>query len=283
MLLPIYMYLLSLRLLFSSYTSTQKIFKWLDNIEYITHKFMGWQNKTVLLNDNYKLLNINPDIYKNNNKILLLSNHVNLCDMFSILFMVRKYYPEHKIIGIAKLYFETIPIIGNFLKNNVILIDNGNHNNETKIDKQIETLTKNGKSIVILFPEGTTYYDKSIQKSNEWCKKDNIKPFLNSLAPRIKGIQYILKYYQPDIILLNHLIYLDDHLHNKAVYYSHFLTHNLPKQSINYIKDITSLKEHYNISLTKKSELYFKDYFYKLWYQLDNFLFHTNRQFFIDY
>lgn len=293
----IYLYYLTLREL-SKFTVPlwKKQQNWLDSAFSYAENFMGWESTFEFINENVSVFDNDFEDFENDERIIMLSNHVNLCDIFTVLNMVRKNFPEHIIIGVTKKHFANIPLIGKYMAqcsillddnktkndNNNTINDNDNENcelinkNEYEIIKQIETLTKDCKSVIVLFPEGTVYWDKAIEKSNNWCNKLNINCYENVLAPRYKALYSLLKYYNPNSVLMNHLIYTDDLENKKGMYYSNFLTGNLPKKSKMVVKNFSNIIDIYNVSRLESTDekqfLYFESAFYNNWRTVDQYI-----------
>lgn len=264
----------------------------IDNVFNYTNNFMNWKINYNF--DNNGSIEDNLNGFQNDKRIIMLSNHVNLCDIFTVLAMVRKTFPNHKIIGVTKKQFDSIPLFNKYLKNCSILLDsNKNKNNKHKeylndiydnlIDKneyeiinQIETLTKDCKSIVVLFPEGRIYSNESVKKSNDWCDKNSLEKYNHVLAPRYGALYKLLKYYDPSTVLINHIIYTDDLYNNKGKEYIDLLSGKLPKKSNMIIKDYSILIDYYNVSRLKNNEndslKYFEACFNNVWYKVDNYI-----------
>jgi hypothetical protein len=79
---------------------------------------------------------------------------------------------------------------------NYIFIDRNNPK------EAIDILIKQIKSTdnIFIFPEGTLFYKPMIEKSNDICKKLNIKNFKNVLCPKINGYNCINKILRPKYI-----------------------------------------------------------------------------------
>jgi len=88
-------------------------------------------------------------------------------------------------------------------------------------------MNKHQKIVILLFPEGTTHCKETFDKSNDFCKKKNINPFHNLLAPRVSGFKIIKKIFKPDEITNNIIYYLDDIDKNKIVYERDILKYDI--------------------------------------------------------
>ncbi len=216
--------------------------------------------------------------YNHVKRILFLSNHQNLIDIFHIQEYLYNYYYDYRPIFICNKGLSNIWLFGNYIKNNHIVIEN---NTEKDVENIINIITKykDDKIIVVLFPEGRIFCEGNIIKSNEWCKKNDIEPYTTTLCPRIKGMYTIFKTIQFDKILQCHISYSDDIRHEKAIYYEDYLVNNLPRVSDLYIKNITSIL--YDIINLPETE--FAKKIYEYWKSVDIHLTNTyekyNRRF----
>ena len=145
-------------------------------------------------------LNINNITLKINNKIkkfhqIVVSNHISEVDPF-ILFLIfsnnnmkYRFISDNRIknipiFGIIANYFDTIYINRENSKKALI-----------KLNKNIKT-----DDNICIFPEGTLYYKPMIIKSNNICKKLQIKKFKNVLCPKKSGFNCIRSIIKPTYI-----------------------------------------------------------------------------------
>lgn len=209
----------------------------------------------------------------NENNILLISNHNSLTDFFHFISYVNIYHPQHRIVFVTKKDFSQIPILGNIIEKNCILLENDIMKDEYNIKKSIENIKrKNKKNIIIFFPEGKIFNNDNVERSNKWCNKINIEPFKKVVCPHYKGLYYIIKYFNPDKINSCFLYFNDDMNNNKGKEYYHYFTGYLPKYSQFYIKDGENIRKHYEKSIRINDEEYFKNKIYKYWRKIDNFI-----------
>ena len=144
---------------------------------YIIEKF--------LLNNNIEFVIINKTSQFNS---LSISNHVSELDPFLLFYVFYKNNISYRFVSDIKV--KKIPIFGLIAKfMNYIFIDRNNPK------EAIDILNKEIKSTdnIFIFPEGTLFYKPMIEKSNDICKKLNIKNFKNVLCPKINGYNCINK------------------------------------------------------------------------------------------
>lgn len=230
-----------------------------DYSYYYTNKYMNWKH-------NLKT-NLNIEKINKLNKLLLISNHSNLSDFVHILYIMRTLFPEHKIMGVTLKMFVKIkvPYITEELENHHILLEGNYENDKLFIEKQLEKF-KNEKIIILLFPEGTIYNNREIRKSIEWCKKNNLKLFKETLCPRSKGLYTILDIFKPDYVIQALMTYKDDPERIKGNEFIHILENNFP-----LLCDVELYKSDV-IDVFKKSKDMddFTNLFYNYWYDIDD-------------
>lgn len=139
-------------------------------------------------------------------KILLVSNHVNLVDFIHIHNFVNVTYPNHLPVFIAVDKIKKIPLYGKILSEHYILINRRKADMRTFLAKCQKYNDK--KVIMIIFPEGDIYSTNNKQKSDRWeIKINSSHRFNNLLYPKIKGLYAIIETFKPDNILLSVMIY----------------------------------------------------------------------------
>lgn len=133
-----------------------------------------------------------------------ISNHVSELDVFILYVLFTN--GDFKYKWISDKRFKTFPILGPWAKyNETIFISRNDGSGSKKIKKQTKP-TDN----VFIFPEGTLFYKPMIDKSNELCKKLNIKPYKNVLCPKENGFNTLLKILKPKYITDITLDYMYD-------------------------------------------------------------------------
>lgn len=244
---------LSLGIAFKEYVKT------CGKLTYENHKI--WAIKT--FNIGKKIcgwnLNINNITNLKEDKVLLISNHVNFIDAFALNYVLAVRYPEYHTMYVTRTQFASIPIIGKYLRNNHILVQNNIEKDLVNMRKRIDELTnKHKKTILVLFPEGTLMDSTSREKSIKWCDKLGINHYQNVLAPRTTGLYHILREYQPSQVIQSIFRYDDDVDFMCGNEYYHFLNNNFPTE-INIA--FNCVNEKFNV---KNKELFAKQ-FYKYW------------------
>lgn len=165
------------------------------------------------------------------NHTLLISNHVNFLDAFLINYILAIQYPEYHVVYITREQFSPIPIVGNYLKNNHILVKYNFAEDKIHIEEQITKLKKKYKKlIIVLFPEGVLQSSDNKVKSLKWIMKHNLPNYNNVLAPRTNGIYTVLNSFNPEEIIKSVIKYPDNPQKDKGNEYRHLLTSNFPKQ-----------------------------------------------------
>lgn len=163
------------------------------------------------------LLSPAVEIYSNKNvetapdKILLISNHSKLIDCITLYTVLTKKYPNYLHVFVSVDKVKKIPYYGDILAEDYILINR--KDTKTSIIDMIEKCKqlRNRKAVIVLFPEGDIYRYKNKIKSDNYCKKNNIKKFNNVLCPKLKAYDIILKYFNPDQVHLSKLKYCKDY------------------------------------------------------------------------
>lgn len=192
-----------------------------------------------------KLLSPDVEIHSNlivgtiPDKILLISNHSKLIDYITLHTALTKKYPYHLLVFVSVDKVKNIPYYGSIFAKNYIIINRKDI--ETSISDMIQKCKqlKYTKVVIVLFPEGDIYRHKNIVKSDNYCKKNNVKKFNNVLCPKVKAYDTILKYFNPDQVHLSKLVYSEN---SSFIKYTDFLNILLkyPKCSIsltNYPKE----------------------------------------------
>jgi 1-acyl-sn-glycerol-3-phosphate acyltransferase len=204
-----------------------------------------------------KRININTNIH---NKILVLCNHPKVLDGLFIYKYLMNLFPKHKIIFVVKKELCNIPLIGDIIKNNNLCLERNFHTDEIYIKNTLNKyITQYDKLIIVIFPEGTTYCKETIEKSNNWCKLNNLNNFKNVLSPRTSGIALINDIFKPDYIINNTIFYLDDINHNKNNYEISLLNFDI-------IHRCKIIQEHIPINFDFKNNLHY------LWLKKDKLL-----------
>jgi 1-acyl-sn-glycerol-3-phosphate acyltransferase len=169
-----------------------------DIIINITKIIMGTQYKN--------LSNIVPP-----KKCLLISNHPSYFDMLHI-YAWAKYHNRHQDVRfVAKKSIGNVPLVGKIISGSHLLISRDFDVDKENIKTYCEKLNNSDSYILVIFPEGTTYAQCMINKSNEYCESNNINKFTHVLCPRYRGIETILSVLKPESILDMTIIYPDYH------------------------------------------------------------------------
>ena len=178
-------------------------------------------NRLFILNK--YLLNWSIEVDESDNiegdRILAMFTHPKILDgVFALKYLTDK-YPNHQIIFVIKKELVNIKLIGNYIKNNFLCLERKLEKDEPYIRNRLKYyIDKYPKIVVAIFPEGTTYCNENIIKSNKWCDKNNINYFNNLLCPRKSGIKIINEILKPDVITNNIIYYIDDLYQNKSNY-----------------------------------------------------------------
>ena len=121
---------------------------------------------------------------------IAICNHITKLDpliMYMVLYILHSKYRFISDIDIKK-----IPIIYNFAKQYKTIFITRDENGFEKIKKKIKP-----NDNIFIFPEGYLYHKTTVIKSNDLCKKLNIKNFNNTLCPKNKGFNFISKILKP--------------------------------------------------------------------------------------
>ena len=145
--------------------------------------------------------------YANINRILLISNHLNILDCVNVQNFISMFYANYMPVYIMTEATRKIPGYGKWVGKHCILIKNNIIYDKKIIEDKCKLFYKkslNGeKYIFILFPEGCIRNTHNISRNNIWCKKNNIHPFKNLINPRKTGFDLILNNFKPQKLLLN--------------------------------------------------------------------------------
>ena len=186
-----------------------------------TNKYMDWKHTL--------RLDLDLDKMNNSQRLLLIANHSNVTDFVHLFYLMSILFPDHKILGVTlKMFGDAgIPYISKELKDYHILLEGNFEKDKIFIEDRINE-NKNKKTIMLLFPEGTMYRQSDVKKSIDWCKKNNLKMFRETLCPRSKGLYTILSGYKPDCVIQGLLSFKDDPDRVKGNEYYHILENNFP-------------------------------------------------------
>ena len=220
--------------------------------------FNGWR-QNVKIDDNL-ISSMKKD------KILMMANHVNLTDIFQVQQMINTYFPEHKMVYLVKKSVTQLPIFGTYLRNHHIVVGNDYHQNIQAIKDYMERL-KDDKILIFIFPEGGTYYKGNIQRSDKWCKEQNISLYNSCMCPRVRGLYTLFEAYRFDTIIQTYLTYPDDIHRNKAVYYSDMFIGKLPRICNIFLTDVTDV-----FSKPMMDFNIFSNIVYSYWREVDTFI-----------
>ena len=132
------------------------------------------------------LLDIKLEVYNqiDNFSDFIISNHISEFDVFILYYIFSMNNYECRWIGDERL--QNLPILGKWSSYKKTIFINRLKNGITQLKKNIKPNDK-----IMFFPEGTLYYKPMITKSNEICKKNNMKKFNNVLCPKINGFNTI--------------------------------------------------------------------------------------------
>ena len=181
----------------------QKIFyKGIDNIIY---------NFAFLIIDLFK---IEIKVIYNTKKFykLAISNHVAEFDVFLLYVLFTNKNIKYKWISDER--FKNYPILGSWSIYNETIFISRTDGTGCKDIKQNTKSTDN----VFIFPEGTLYYEKTINISNDTCKKLGIQKYNKVLCPKINGFNVLTKILKPVYItdITFEYIFEDKNILNKS-------------------------------------------------------------------
>lgn len=143
-------------------------------------------------------------------KTLIICNHPSYFDAMPIFWWAAKYNRMQDLVFVGKNSVAHAPIIGPIMANSYLLINRNFDADKGNIMTYCENLNMSDKPyIFVIFPEGTTYDEPTISKSNEYADENQINRFSNVLCPRTRGTQLILETLKPDSILDMTIIYDD--------------------------------------------------------------------------
>ncbi len=133
-----------------------------------------------------------------------ISNHVTEFDVFLLYAFFSNENFKYKWVSDER--FKNYPVLGPWATfNETIFISRKDGTGSKSIKKN----TKQSDNVFI-FPEGTLYYQKTINISNDTCKKLAIQPYNKVLCPKINGFYTLLNILKPDYITDITLDYIFD-------------------------------------------------------------------------
>ena len=257
------------------------------NIFKLFSYLLGFEQKIIFGDINFKINKpttasqekiIKKNEYLNINRILLISNHLNVLDCVNIQKFISSYYTDYLPVYIMSESVKKIPIYGKWVDKHCILIKNNIKYDKKIIEDKCKFLynksTKDKKYIFILFPEGCLRNAHNIIRNNNWCIKNNIKKFNNLINPRKTGFDLILNNFKPQKLILTSMIYGDDILNKKSQnFYSLFIL-NVAKKCNIYVCDISEyIKDiNYNIDIKNilpNSYILENSIIYRIWQKHD--------------
>lgn len=233
---------------------------WCKNVLPFCKWSLGWKQ--------YVKDSSNRNDYKYKKRIVILSNHQNMIDFVHLQYFVSNNFPEHIPVFVINNRYSSVPLYGRYVDKFTIPIHGDITKDSITIERKINEL-KDKKVVIILFPEGKIYEKENIDKSNSWCKKQNIENYTNVLCPRTKGLYTIINKFKPDVMLQSYLTYSDDIHHEKGKQYTDFINGNLPRIANLDIRKI-------NMDTFKLNTIEeFTNTFYAYWRGVDTILIET--------
>ncbi len=219
---------------------------------------------TLILRINFNILfNTKPK-----NKTLLISNHPSYFDIFTIIWWAKRHNRENDLCFIAKEDATKNFLIKRLFKDNILPLKRNITDDHENIIKFCNKLNNKDSYILVLFPEGTTYAQCTIKKSNEFIKKNNLNSYKNVICPRITGLDIINKNLDYDVLLDMTIIYNDYSTYydnQKGIPFSDpkgFIQGHYPKKITLSIKDVSYIK--YSTTIEKDV--------YNIWTEKDNYI-----------
>jgi 1-acyl-sn-glycerol-3-phosphate acyltransferase len=159
--------------------------------------------------------NINQQIHLKK-KIFMICNHPSYFDPLPIFWWAHKNGRMQDLVFVGKESVSKSPLVGEIIKHKHLMIKRDFETDKQRIIDYCNNLNSSDKPyIFVIFPEGTTYADCTIKKSDTYATENKIERFKNVLFPRVKGTELILTHLKPDSILDMTIIY-DDY----ATYYN---------------------------------------------------------------
>lgn len=242
----------------------------------------------------------------NKNRVLAISNHVSIVDFFHYIYIYRTYLPEHRIRFVTKSEFNSYPIVNDFINNLCFTFQASYEKDKQYIQQQfMDNENSTQKELLILFPEGKVLTFWNLLRSFKWTTKQNIHThsnpgFTNVICPHTKGLYLLLKYFNPDCVLMNVLFFVDDIKEKHGKEFFDYLTGLLPQYSVIQTfsvpikSQLDSILHSYNIdelfcdnethtnNNTERVVLAEQEYnniIYSLWNNIDNILTYQKKQY----
>lgn len=247
------------------YSSTEWMFKWKYSLgnkkqEQSTHKVVQSSRE--------------------NNRLLLLSNHLNMTDGFHYMKFIIDHYPEHTPYVFVKDSLRKLPFSSSLAEHGIFLKRNYSQDKEHIISQLEQIKQKHKKTILLIFPEGTTFIPESVERSLKWCSQNNIKPYNNTIVPRYKGLDLLLRHYCPDYsntsILLGKIGYPDDPYLKYAQDSIQVALNQSPRiaeievEHYPLYHKLKCTREQYNAQEWKFTPHQVRDILYKTWREIDD-------------
>ncbi len=133
-----------------------------------------------------------------------ISNHVSEFDVFLLYVLFINDNFNYKWVSDER--FKNFPVLGSWATYNKTIFISRTDGSGCKSIKQNAQSSDN----IFIFPEGTLFYKKSIDKSNETCKQIGIKKYENVLCPKLNGFNMLCKILKPKYITNITLEYIFD-------------------------------------------------------------------------
>lgn len=190
-------------------------------------------------------------------KIFMTCNHPSYFDALPIFWWACKNGRMQDLVFVGKESISKSPILGDIIKDKHLMIKRDFETDKQRIIDYCNYLNSSDKPyIFVIFPEGTTYEDSTIKKSDAYTTEHKMERFKNVLCPRVKGAELILAHLKPDCILDMTITYNDYATHynkpNGIPFASSYglITGQYPRSTSIDVYDMTKdiLKEGTNIS-----------------------------------
>jgi 1-acyl-sn-glycerol-3-phosphate acyltransferase len=143
-------------------------------------------------------------------KVLVLSNHPTSLDFLYLVLWAKKYNRLDSLYFIAKEGIGNIPLVGSYIKKTQCLVSKDFEKDKVNIIDFCKRLSEKQNYILVIFPEGTTFYPDSQFKSKIFSYNNNKPVFDNVLYPRHRGLELILQNLTIDQCIDITLFYDDD-------------------------------------------------------------------------
>ena len=155
----------------------------------------GFQTKFYLANSpsNIKqLINENPELID-----ILVCNHVSTFD-FLILMSYLQYFNIDSFNFVSKNSINYIPGFGLIAYANTdIKLSRNWEKDKDNLGKQLDNIKTNsqsGKTVILIFPEGTRLNNEKLAKAKEFSRSANIPVYDNLLVPKTKGLWFLINH-----------------------------------------------------------------------------------------